>query len=342
VCGAKAGAPEPRGAAKGVMVARTDVGCQADVEEGEGEVERLRAALRAAETEKELLSMRLEAMSRLQELQEEALCAGLDDAHARSSRRPAAAHAPPRAPHVWVDADDGTNEASDSASADAGGMLVASSDAAAAYDDLDGECSDGEWVDADDDVPASAEAARAMVRGWRIKAGEMLMDAEHERASHRREAEANLSALEASARELGRQRQQEKLLEAQLAVCTTERTCAHRLQPSLHRSAATDATARCVARARTWRARVPPLDCVADARLLAPRALGRHGGARGQAGGARRGGECEATARERAGRGGGGARERAHTVGECAPACTRADGRRGQAHPCGAGAAPRR
>ena len=175
------------------VTAVSEVGCQAMVEPSprptggvvgvsgvdEEEVEWLRSSLRAAATEKELLEMRLEAMSRLQVLQEEALCAGLE----QQQQLPP----PPQQQQQ-----------------EEGGALVASTAA--------------------EDVPSTLEATRAMVRGWRMKAAEMLMEAETERAARRQEIEANLEALEASATELNRQRQQVQILEARLAVCETEKT----------------------------------------------------------------------------------------------------------------------
>ena len=185
-----------------------EAGCQTVGEEGE-EDEWLRSSLRAATTEKELLAMRLDAMSRLMELQEEALCAGMDGGDGGGGGFGAAS------PRSAVDV---ASDEEDAAPSPAGPMY------APMYASPMGGGGGGfGGVAANGGVGVNAHATAAMVRGWRVKMGETLLHAEHERLAHRRELEENLAALEASAAELARGKQSEKLLEAKLAVCVAER-----------------------------------------------------------------------------------------------------------------------
>ena len=166
------------------------------------EMSSLRENVLSLGTEKELLAMRLDAMGRLLVLQEEAMVAGLDTPSAQR--------------------DDPTDDADS-----------AYDDSRVSYDDSRGR---GRWPsvgaeqlatgEAGEDVPSSYGAAVALVRGWRVKAGELLLEGETARAAHRTELAENLSALEASVNELSRLQQQTKLIEARLAVSETERTAA--------------------------------------------------------------------------------------------------------------------
>ena len=166
------------------------------------DLEWLRSALRACETEKELVQLRLDAMGRLLELQEEALCVGSD---------PSAGH------HALGYPTHASEEEAD----------------AAAEEEADGASGGGEHGGGGDDgfggdesalPPSIGEGARAMVRGWRLKAYDLLMLGETERRKAREEAEQNLAALEASAQEIERLRQGGRLLEAKLAVLEANRT----------------------------------------------------------------------------------------------------------------------
>ena len=113
--------------------------------------------LAQARLEKELLAMRLEAMTTLLELQEEAFCTGSD----------AALPDPECAPSIDRDPD----------AKSVNGVGAP----------------EGEGQEA---MPAGLEGARALVRGWRIKANELLLSSLEAKDSARRQVESNLEALE--------------------------------------------------------------------------------------------------------------------------------------------------
>ena len=169
------------------------------------------ATIDSLRSEKELLQMRLDAMTALQAMQEDALCAGTNSSDA-------------------VCDDDGADGV------------------------RSGEVRDGH--------------ARDLVRGWRLKAFELLVALREEQAAHEQQVRSNLEALEAGATELMNEKRERKLLGAHLAVAQIElsaerRNCACALEDAKALRAALEASEGRAAAERTVTAGL-----VASARAL--------------------------------------------------------------------------
>ena len=170
----------------------------------------LREEARAAAVERDLLQMRLDAMGHLMALQEEALLSGLE------------------APVGVGDSDgsEGFDRPGGESTVDEHGEAPASNSLRPSDADHSAQSSMERAVVGEMAVEAQLNCARAMARGWRIKAHQLLEAAAHARATSRCEVSDNLAALEASAEEIRKLSQRERLLEAKLALASADVTAA--------------------------------------------------------------------------------------------------------------------